>query len=433
VAAAGRLLMGRDASSELEHMPESVLRKPERCSLVDLAVGAASVQVTKYLLEFHELKPSFETLKMAISGGNVELIRVVLGRLPEAALETRAELLEVAADFHQVETLAWLFRDATMLEREVLFAFALEHHLADAVLALLREGFRPWWGRSRELAANWRPARGIEFGPVPKGLEATAGWWTDAGWKISVLRAGPKLPRNRALVASATLPPGITRLDDSAFEGCSELKLLTIPSEVVTIGHRAFYGCAGLTELSLHSRITSIDGGCFGNCTGLTKLALPPGITSIAAFAFCDCSGLSRIALPPGVTTIEDYAFADCSGLVELTLPPGVTTIGIGAFQFCSGLNQLSLPPGVTTIGSGAFQFCSGLTQLTLPPGITSIGVRVFCHCSNLRQVLIPSGVTKVEYGAFAGWASLRRLSLPSGVTSIEARAFDGCLRFRRD
>jgi hypothetical protein len=51
-------------------LPESVVRRPERCRIIDVAVGSGSVEMSKYLLEFHAATPSRETLRMAISTGN---------------------------------------------------------------------------------------------------------------------------------------------------------------------------------------------------------------------------------------------------------------------------------------------------------------------------------------------------------------------------
>ena len=63
---------------------------------------------------------------MAISRGNLELIRLAWGRLPEEDHEGRVDLLEVAADFHRPEPLPWLFRDAAVLDREVFAGLAIE-------------------------------------------------------------------------------------------------------------------------------------------------------------------------------------------------------------------------------------------------------------------------------------------------------------------
>jgi hypothetical protein len=104
IFALGRLLGGEVAKTvriRVEDIPESVIRRPFRCSLLDVSVGAGAVEMTKYLLEFHDVKPTRETLKQAISTGNAELIRLMWQRVPEGDRLHRADLLQVAADFHR--------------------------------------------------------------------------------------------------------------------------------------------------------------------------------------------------------------------------------------------------------------------------------------------------------------------------------------------
>jgi hypothetical protein len=103
VAAVGRLLIKHDVNKmrfSPEKQPKSLPRHPESCTLLDVGVGAGSVEVAKFLLEFHGAKPARETLKMALSSGNLELIQVMWQRLP-GQHENRFGLMEVAADFHR--------------------------------------------------------------------------------------------------------------------------------------------------------------------------------------------------------------------------------------------------------------------------------------------------------------------------------------------
>ena len=107
VASVGQLL-GSDDVNEVKarRLPDALVRKGPGAPLLDIAVGCGSVDVTKCLLEFHRAKPSREALKIAISGGSLELVRLVVGRLPESELELRIDLAEIAAEFHQLELLA---------------------------------------------------------------------------------------------------------------------------------------------------------------------------------------------------------------------------------------------------------------------------------------------------------------------------------------
>jgi hypothetical protein len=104
------------------NLPELVVRHLLECSLLDVSVDAGSIEMTKYLLEFHTANPTGETLQQAISTGNLELIRTIRERLGEAELRERLDLVDVAAEFHQEEVLRWLCRDASVFERELLEA-----------------------------------------------------------------------------------------------------------------------------------------------------------------------------------------------------------------------------------------------------------------------------------------------------------------------
>ena len=56
--------------------PEGLARWCRESSVLDVAVGSGSVEVVKCLLEFHNARPSRETLQMAISRGSLELVRL---------------------------------------------------------------------------------------------------------------------------------------------------------------------------------------------------------------------------------------------------------------------------------------------------------------------------------------------------------------------
>jgi hypothetical protein len=97
----GRLIGARDVNAihfHLQHLPDELLRKPMKCSLLDVAIGSGAVEASKYLLEFHGARCTVETLKMAISSGNLELIRIVLTRLSGQ----RGNLVDLALFFHCV-------------------------------------------------------------------------------------------------------------------------------------------------------------------------------------------------------------------------------------------------------------------------------------------------------------------------------------------
>jgi hypothetical protein len=204
IAIVGRRLGPRDVNAvsfSKKELPGLLLRRPFECSLLDVAVGSGSVEMTKYLLEFRRARPGRETLRQSISTGNLELNKLLRERLPERELRDRVDLMEVAAEFHQEDVLVWLLRDATVFERELLGVFAIERKLADSFVVALGNGFHPWWLRTREVSLKWRASVTMDFVLAPEGFSSDGGWWTSVSGVTSALRGrgsetrlGPTLP-----------------------------------------------------------------------------------------------------------------------------------------------------------------------------------------------------------------------------------------------
>jgi hypothetical protein len=242
-----------------KELPESLVRHPLECSILDVAVGSGSVEMTKCLLEFHSARPTRETLKQSISTGNLELIKLMREGLPEAEFGDRVDLLEVAVGFHQEEVFAWLLRDATVFDLELLRVFAVERKLAAALETALESGYRPWWHCVREVALKWRPGAQMEFVSAPDGFCSEGGWWTDVfgvTWALPGLALGgsggpgrpPRMHRvhaafngewtramsqahlsEKGLVKSVVFPSGVTEIGDKALMDFEILESVVFP------------------------------------------------------------------------------------------------------------------------------------------------------------------------------------------------------------
>ena len=225
------------------------------------------------------------------------------------------------------------------------------------------------------------------------------------------------------------IPDGVTKVDSSAFIGCSSLTSITIPNGVTSIGDSAFEDCTSLKSITIPNSVTSIGDSAFEDCTSLTSITIPNGVTSIGDSAFEGCTSLTSITLPDSVTSIGDSAFEGCTSLTSITLPDSVTSIGSGAFIGCSSLTNITIPDSVTEIGLGAFSGCTSLTSITLPDSVTSIGDSAFSGCSSLASITIPDSVMSIGNDAFHECSSLTSITIPYSVTSIGDYAFLGCSR----
>jgi TPR repeat protein len=474
VAETGRLLLSRDVNKtwiRSNHLPSRLLRRPVvGCPVLDVAVGSSAVEVAKCLLEFHEATPTRETLKMALSCDSFELVRICWERLPGVEEKERLDLLEVPADFHQRDLLAWLFRDASPLEKELFVGFAILRHLADGLLAVLVDGFKPWW--AVEAAAAWAPTQHVALVPLPGGLpqriafkSAPGGFWSDGGWftnssgvtkGICAMRGRwtPESTRSRlgkrSEVTEVVLPVGVTAIARKAFGGCTALAKISIPPGVsrigahaffgrtslfelsivareITIETRAFSGCSALTRLSISSDKTFLGTDAFRDCSALTKVSIRSDEVCVAVEAFCGCSALTVLSIQSRVSRLENGAFIGCAALTRLSIPSRITVIAEELFSGCSGLVELCIPAGVTSIGARAFSGCSGLERLLIPPSLTSIATEAFMCCSHLTELLIPETVRSIGPGAFSGCDSLGLVEIPGGEMSVGFGAFSFC------
>jgi hypothetical protein len=234
-------------------------------------------EVAKYLLEFHGVCPSRETMKMAISTGVLELIRNIWGRLSENQREYRADLLQAAADFHHPDILAWLLREASPLERESFGEFALERHLADAVIVATDNGLRLWSKNARARIATWSVASTLQFVAPPDGLSIDCGWWLDLCGKASAIEPDggewvipQRIPRE--LVAHLVLPFGVAQLGRNCLAGCEALARFSIPQTVTEVGWFAFAWCRSLKRLVFPASVKSIDASIDWECSDTLQI-----------------------------------------------------------------------------------------------------------------------------------------------------------------
>lgn len=248
-------------------------------------------------------------------------------------------------------------------------------------------------------------------------------------------------------IKQIVIEEGITRIGNSAFQGCAKLTsaTITIPNSAVTIGEQAFYGC-NLTQIILPHSLENIESKAFYG-SSLTSIEIPSSVITIGEQAFGNCSriesitidalnpnykdvdgvlyikdGTTLIKYPEGRTTdtyfipegtkyIGNNAFdGNSKNLVSVTIPNSVITIGDDAFSSCSKLASIIIPNSVTYIGAYAFAWCSGLTSIVIPNSVQTIGERAFFSCKNLTTVTIGSGVANIGDQAFiwcAGLASI--------------------------
>ena len=118
---------------------------------------------------------------------------------------------------------------------------------------------------------------------------------------------------NNAKFKSIILPPNITKIGTSAFQGCYGLAEITIPERVTSIGTNAFYLNHQLRAVNILGNLTEIGSDAFHNCGAIPVL---------------DLSETSITTLPDGCF-YNDYHVGIYETIVKL--PASLTYIGKNA------------------------------------------------------------------------------------------------------
>ncbi len=258
-------------------------------------------------------------------------------------------------------------------------------------------------------------------------------------------------------IRSVSLPSTATKINVSAFEGCTALESVTgtgITSvemnafkdssisifsfdKVKTIGISAFENCTNLENVSL-PKVTEIKLNAFKNANGLTKYSSDilttlgisafdgssieevdlPGITSLSSFVFQDCKNL-KSAKFTAVESIGMYAFNGCENLVDIEIPVA-ESIGAGAFKGAAFEEIYCYK--TDTLGSFAFSDNANLAYVSLPK-VTTIGTYSFQNCPKLQVVNMPE-LKELTNDSFDECPKLLQLWLPS-VETIKSGALD--------
>ena len=243
----------------------------------------------------------------------------------------------------------------------------------------------------------------------------------------------------RGVYGDVEIPSSVTKIGDSAFDGCPLLESVTIPDGVLDIGAHAFCCCDGLENILIPQSVTNIGTRAFGSCYNLRSFAVDPANRFYSArdgfllnkdgTVLVQGVNVVEARIPDGVTTIGEAAFEDCFRLECVEIPDSVTAIGDWAFSVCESLAGVVIPVGVMVIGDSAFSWC-GLTCVTVPGNVKAIGERAFYGCWKLEGLEIARGVESIGREAF-GDSRLTTVTIPDSVTDVGERAFVDCGELR--
>lgn len=156
-----------------------------------------------------------------------------------------------------------------------------------------------------------------------------------------VLTIGTGAFRECKNLQTVVIPSTVTSIGAYAFYNCSLLTSITLPEGLTEIKAYTFYNnCSLYGTLTIPYGVVRIDESAFENCYNLYDLVLPSSLEVIEKKAFCYCDRLSNITLPKGLKVIGEKAFGgDHIHAKTINMFNGVAKIGAYAFPRESTIN----------------------------------------------------------------------------------------------
>lgn len=99
------------------------------------------------------------------------------------------------------------------------------------------------------------------------------------------------------------VPPGVTSVAASAFDGASSMTSITLPSTVTSLGQRSFAGATSLTSVTIPSSVTTIGASAFAGANSLSNIYFMGNApTTVGVNAFSGVANAAQARIYLGVT-----------------------------------------------------------------------------------------------------------------------------------
>lgn len=205
-----------------------------------------------------------------------------------------------------------------------------------------------------------------------------------------------------------------------------------------TISTQAFYGCTGITELTIDN-VSKIDEQAFENCSNLARLTFGDRVYTIGNYAFKGCDNLQEIHIGKNVPkyTFWNTIFPASLGALETITVSADNANYLSTATNCLvdkkdftlylGTNNSVIPNTLKIIGDDAFNGCSGLSTINIPASVTEIKDNAFLNCTGLASVWCESETpASIQETSFKNIYSDAVLYVPTieAVATYEASAW---------
>ncbi len=241
---------------------------------------------------------------------------------------------------------------------------------------------------------------------------------------VKVISIGNEVFKDNSYLESISIPKSITRIKQSAFYNCNNLKTVTFAqnSELKTIENRAFYKNSSLVNIDIPESLRYIDYEVFYNAPLCNNLILPETLQYVGNAAFSGNQNYNAIYIKVQDTSNWASNWTDKDALqihmgvkVQDEYIYNYNADGTIRFVGYTGSDKKLIMPSkienkaVTSVGSYALVGNSTLEGIIFPRSLNTIETYAFIVDRNIAYLLslslsyihIPNTVQVVEQHAF--------------------------------
>lgn len=207
-------------------------------------------------------------------------------------------------------------------------------------------------------------------------------------------------------VKTAVFSNKLAEISPGTFYGCTELE--TVDFSAITnnninlISSSMFYNCAKLKNIDLSTTMTKINESAFEGCDSLENLEFlkNSSINEVANKAFANCENLENVEIPESIVSYGTEVFAG-SNVINMTISNMFYNGAVSDFSFSTKFGNLS-----STLKSVTFN----------GTGITKIYANYFSGYSALETLVMNNQIAVIENNAFYGCSSLENITFSSAL-----------------
>ncbi len=183
-------------------------------------------------------------------------------------------------------------------------------------------------------------------------------------------------------ILEVTMSRSVTKIEDNAFEGCTELKTVTIEADMIDASRDIFKGCRSLKSIKHKDKF-------FCNVESWENYKKSNYSEATWCFAIKQ-SDQGTVTIPRGVKKVVNNEF--------------IRGYGSAAGNHC--VDEIIIPDTVEEIGDYAFYY-QNIKKMIIPNGVKIVNLSAFTDCHYLEEIVMPESVIKIE-GKIVGCNSLK-------------------------